>query len=361
MNPGLKTLNSVGRNAAIDLIRGLAILAVILGHLYIHLPFANQWPQWLVDILFFGGYYGVRVFFVISGFLIAQSIMHKWGSLPQVNLRRFYLMRFARIVPCLIALIVILSALDLFKVPGFTLVGTTLPQAIFAALTFRMNSLVAELNGHIVGAWFVLWSLSVEEVFYLFFPLLCLVFKKQRWLILVLGIFIVIGPFSRVFGVTEGRQDYSYLSCMDGIAFGVLAALFVAKNPNLKSRGFVLSGLCLVVLVFCLRHVTYLLGLTKANLNVTALELGIALMLVAFSQNTLRLRGTRFLQWYGRNSYEVYLTHMLVIALGTAIFKGMGFVLPLYALMVMASGLLGYVVAKYYSEPLNTWIRHVRN
>ncbi len=347
----------MGRNAAIDLIRGLSILAVILGHLYIHLPFVNQWPQWIVNILFFGGYYGVRVFFVVSGFLIAQSIMHKWGGLPHVNLKRFYWMRFARIVPCLIALIVILSVLDLFKVPGFILVGATLHQAILAALTFRMNNLVAELNGHIVGAWFVLWSLSVEEVFYLMFPLLCLIFKKQYWLIGVLCIFIVIGPFARVFGANEGWQDYSYLSCMDGIAFGVLAALFVAKNPNLKSRGFVLSGLCLFVLIFCLRHVTYLLGLTKIGLNVTVLELGIALMLIAFSQNTLRLRGTRFLQWYGRNSYEVYLTHMLVITVGAVIFKWMGFVLPLYASMIVVSGLLGYALAKYYSEPLNRWIR----
>ncbi|MCX7123074.1 MAG: acyltransferase [Gammaproteobacteria bacterium] len=347
----------MGRNAAIDLIRGLSILAVILGHLYIHLPFVNQWPQWIVNILFFGGYYGVRVFFVVSGFLIAQSIMNKWGGLPQVNLKRFYLMRFARIVPCLIALIVILSALDLFKAPGFTLVGATLPQTIFAALTFRLNNLVAELNGHIVGAWFVLWSLSVEEVFYLFFPLLCLIFKRERWLILVLGIFIVIGPFARVFGTNEGWQDYSYLSCMDGIAFGVLAALFVAKNPNLKSRGFVLSGLGLFVLIFCLRQVTYLLGLTKVGLNVTVLELGIALMLIALSPNTLRLRGTRFLQWYGRNSYEVYLTHMLVITVGAAIFKGISLVLPLYVLMIVISGLLGYAVAKYYSEPLNRWIR----
>ena len=350
-------MQNTGRNAGIDLIRGLSILAVILGHLYIHLPFANQWPQWIVNILFFGGYYGVRVFFVVSGFLIAQSIMHKWGSLPQVNLRRFYLMRFARIIPCLIALIMILSILDLAKVPGFVLVGVTLPQTILAALTFRMNHLTAELDGHIVGAWFVLWSLSVEEVFYLFFPLLCLIFKRQHWLILVLGVFVVIGPFARVFGANEGWQDYSYLSCMDGIAFGVLAALFVAKNFSLKSRGFILSGVCLFVLIFCLRHLTYLLGLTKMGLNVTALELGIALILIALSQNVSQLKGTLFLQWYGRNSYEVYLTHMLVITVGAAIFKGLGFVLPLYALLIVASGLLGYLIAKYYSEPLNRWIR----
>jgi hypothetical protein len=48
---------------------------------------------------------------------------------------------------------------------------------------------------------------------------------------------------------------------------------------------------------------------------------------------------------------------MLVITVGAVIFKWMGFVLPLYASMIVVSGLLGYALAKYYSEPLNRWIR----
>ena len=257
---------NTARNHAIDAIRGFSILAVILGHLYIHLPFANHWPQWLVNILFFGGYYGVRIFFVVSGFLIANSILNKWGSLQQVNVKRFYLMRFARIVPCLLALIIILTILDLAQVPGFVIKGASLTQTILAALTFRMNHLMAALNGHFVGSWFVLWSLSVEEVFYLFFPLLCIIFKNQRWLVLVLCLFIVIAPFARIFGINDGWQDYSYLSCMDGMAFGILAALFVAKNVYIKPQFFMFPGLALFLLVFCLRHVTYVLGLTALNL-----------------------------------------------------------------------------------------------
>ena len=83
---------------------------------------AGKWIGRTANLaLFWNGSYGVRVFFVISGFLIAGWSIKRWGELKKIELRQFYALRFARIVPCLAGLLVLLSALDLASVPRFKL------------------------------------------------------------------------------------------------------------------------------------------------------------------------------------------------------------------------------------------------
>jgi peptidoglycan/LPS O-acetylase OafA/YrhL len=109
-------------------------------------------------------------------------------------------------------------------------------------------------------------------------------------------------------------------------------------------------------MVFFFRHFVYTIGISKVGLNVSLLELSIALILIALYKNTYKLNRLKVLSWYGRNSYEVYLAHMLLIT-GIAWSS-----LPLwvaYPIGIVGSGVLGAFVAKYYSEPLNRKIRNV--
>lgn len=231
------------RNDGIDLLRGICIIAVILLHCRIHIPFDHTiMPQWLYNIVFGSGYYGVIIFFVISGFLITSHCLQRWGNLQNIHARQFYRMRFARIIPCLLALLLISSLLDLSQVHGFIINATklskelfaargyhntTLPQALFAALTFHINYLEAKvMHRYLPGNWDVLWSLSVEEMFYLFFPVVCLLFRRSRYFITVMALFVLISPFARTFSHSEMWQEYSYFGGMGGIAIGCLAALF---------------------------------------------------------------------------------------------------------------------------------------
>jgi peptidoglycan/LPS O-acetylase OafA/YrhL len=186
--------------------------------------------------------------------------------------------------------------------------------------------------------------------------------------------------------------DYGYLSCMDGIAIGCLAALIAAKlrfNPkaNLALR---ITGTLLCLLITVFRGTAARLALYKVGLDVTTVQVGTALLVIAMQQSfetrTVRegsvglssgvrsrtavmfrsianalSRSTAFLRWFGRNSYEVYLTHMLVVwpmvmlffhfrqSLNTA---------PLWFLATAAlAGVAGHVVARFYSEPLNDKLR----
>jgi peptidoglycan/LPS O-acetylase OafA/YrhL len=375
----------------IDVLRGLCIIAVVLHHINLRIHFRESaFGQWIGPaanrVLFWSGYYGVRVFFVISGFLITTWSLKRWGGLSQLNRRQFYLMRFARIVPCLVALLLILSILDRAGVPRFAIntQHTSLGRALLAALAFHVNWLEAR-TGYLPAAWDILWSLSVEEVFYVFFPLLCTLVRKPAILIALLSCFLVIGPFARVSTQNELWADYGYLSCMDGIALGCLVAMISAKiklgdKANLALR-IVGALLCLLIIVF--RGTASRLALYKVGLDVTVLGIGTALLLIAL-QKTFEASGSRpdsapasgnkfaaarkaifrstsFLRWFGRNSYEVYLTHMLVVWPMVLLFLYFRLSInwsPLWFLIATAlAGVCGYLVARFYSEPLNHWLR----
>src|ERR1700674_5257721 len=95
------------RVQGIDVLRGLCIIAVVLHHINIRIHFSQGAFGLMIGpaankVLFWSGYYGVRVFFVISGFLITSWSLQRWRSLRNISLRQFYAMRFARIVPCLL-------------------------------------------------------------------------------------------------------------------------------------------------------------------------------------------------------------------------------------------------------------------
>ncbi|HEY1524766.1 MAG TPA: acyltransferase [Candidatus Angelobacter sp.] len=378
----------------IDLLRGLCIVAVVLHHINLRIHFRDSLlGQWIGpaanQVFFWSGYYGVRVFFVISGFLITTWSLKRWVSLSQLNRRQFYLMRFARIVPCLLGLLIILAVFDLAGVPRFTIntQHTSLGRALLAALTFHVNWLEAR-TGYLPAAWDVLWSLSVEEVFYIFFPLLCTLVRKQVLLIAFLSCFLFVGPFARIHTHNELWADYGYLSCMDGIALGCLAALVSARVRLSDKAGLALriSGVLLLLFITAFRGLATRLALYKAGLDVTTLEIGTALLLIALQHKfekqakhgdgpagELRTdtkvsaianafgRSPAFLLWFGRNSYEVYLTHMLVVWPMVGLFFHFHQSINMAPLWFFATtalaGTAGYFVAKSYSEPLNRRLR----
>lgn len=379
------------RIPGIDLLRGLCIVAVVLHHINLRIHFRDSSLGQFIGpatnrVLFWNGYYGVRMFFVISGFLITSWSLKRWGRLSQLNMRQFYLMRFARIMPCLAGLLLVLVLLDRLGVPRFVVKAqhTSLVRASIAALTFHVNWLEAK-TGYLPASWDVLWSLSVEEVFYVFFPLLCVLVRKQALLIGMLVCFVMIGPFVRVHTQNELWADYGYLACMDGIALGCLAAMFAAriKLSQKANMAFSITGALLCLLITVFRGFAVRLAFYKVGLDVTVLEIGTALLLIALQQKSERRvdkisdkptgasglsriseylhRSTVFLRWFGRNSYEVYLTHMFAVWAMVGLFFHFHqsiHLSPLWFLGTVAlAGGLGHMVARFYSEPLNHQLR----
>lgn len=368
-------IKDIKHNHGIDLFRGLAILSVILLHVNTKIPFSDTYigsllPKSVYKIIFWSGYYGVCIFFVISGFLITNSSLSKWGTLPKVNLLGFYAMRFARIMPMLFALLLILSLLHVFGVFGFVInpTQTSLGRSIFAALTFHINWLEIKV-GYLPASWDILWSLSIEEVFYFFFPILCFVCRKEWHFVAFISIFLFISPFARtVWYPGNELADRNHFAYLDAVALGCVAAI-ISRRIDIKKNhitALAIIGWILFTFIMFFRKWATFIGLTHIGLNVTCLIIGTALILIWMQKRFLSgkqtlSKYTGIVRFLGKNSYEIYLTHMFVVYLLVLVYNSLKlngeWAWALYILVIILSGMLGSLVAKFFSNPFNLFLR----
>ncbi|WP_201770100.1 acyltransferase family protein [Kozakia baliensis] len=321
-----------GRNAGIDLLRGLSILLVVTHHISLRIPFGQtllgqHLPNFLVRLFSFDGGDAVVMFFVISGFLITRRCAEQFGSLKEIDWRAFYIHRAGRIMPCLLALLAVSSFLAFYgpEVFHFWRPDQSVGGAVASVLTFSFNWYEGR-TGWAPANWDVLWSLSIEEAFYFAFPLLCIIGPWPRCLLLLL--LVLIGPLDHhlLRHGAEIWQEKAYLPGFGAIATGVLAAM-LSWQVRLNAK---------------LAHLLVLIGLTLAAIElfdngffwrrlndwtIWALSFGTAAMLLGFDalgrnrQPTAPHYGLGWLQQGGRLSYEIYLTHMFFVLPAVAIYQ----------------------------------------
>lgn len=364
-----------GRSGRVDLLRGLAILAVMLLHFsltysLITSPFAAVLPKDWLRALFLNGNYGVTMFFVISGYLITSNSLKRYGELAGTSLQSFYTLRAARILPPLLLVLVIIVSLGCLGLPSFRNEhdGVPLPASFFvlgvlSVLTFWHNVLMES-----VGYWFnygmnIFWSLSVEEVFYLAFPLVCVILRRDVLIALVCLVLIAVAPIYRAAHVHDELYFmYGYLACFDAIALGCLTAMLRARTPAPPS-----VRLSLTVFGSVLLTVSYLYGFSGHEVwgfSVVALSTGCLL----YSDAQRKARTSQAwdlplapLRWLGRHSYELYLFHIVILAaMRNFVPRGemaAAWKLPAVLAFIPVSALAAHLVARYYAEPLNRAIR----
>ncbi len=344
---------------------------VTLLHLNIHFGLSNTFirdilPWEIFRLLFWSGFYGVVIFFTLSGYLITNSVIKKWGSLKNISVKTFYWFRFARIMPLLLLTLTVLSILHIFKVDGFVIDAdkTSLSRALIAALTFHMNWLEIKV-GYLPANWDVLWSISIEETFYLSFPLICFFFLKKDWkFIFVLVICLLISPWARThLFVGNELADKNHLAYLDAIALGCFSALVASKaivKGNLKLFIFILGSI-MVTLVLLFRGIIYKNGIVELGLDITILSVGVSLLLLFLHNANYNLSLFKWLENFGKYSYEIYLTHMFVIIVGVKFFKYLelndNWIIPFGLLLITLSYALGKLLFEYFSEPVNMKLR----
>ncbi len=341
------------RNGAIDTLRGVAIGLVLLHH------FDIAYTLGPLHRLVRNGNYGVTMFFAVSGYLITGNALARWGALDRIQPARFYALRVARILPCLLLLLTIVNALGLGNVAMF---GNhpewggpvSFATADAAALTLRINLLMAQ------AGWFnyalcVLWSLSVEEVFYAAFPLLALA-SRWRWvLVATLAGLVVLGPVNRALHADdENGLLYAYASCFDAIAIGCGAALLPARwRP--RRMLVIAAGGGLAALLFAWPIWRTAVG------GVSVGAVATAILLLASRETPARGAGPwRAVAWTGRHSYELYLFHLVVLGLlRTAVPRagGPASTLLLLAVFLAGSMLLAALIASGLGRPANLALR----
>ena len=361
---------SVGvRNQGVDLLRSAAILLVLLHHFNIaydlpHSPLGQALSPWLVRAACRNGNYGVTMFFAVSGYLITSNALRRWGSLREVRPGTFYRLRIARILPCLLLLLAVVDALGWSGLPIFANRAEAGPpvsfvQADLAALSFRMNVLMAR------AGWFnyclcVLWSLSVEEVFYLAFPLLCRGLRRPALLVGWLLV-IAIGPAWRAAHAgDEAGFLYAYPACFDGIAIGCCTALLSRRlRLSWRQARWLLVAIPLMAALYLWRSIA------DTNVwGVTAMASGTAALLLASAAAGTSVRPGRIrtgFGWLGRHSYELYLFHLPVLAAMRVAVPpeqaAPGIKPPWLLVFLLLSAALAALVARLVAEPANEALR----
>ncbi|OTG80521.1 acyltransferase [Acinetobacter sp. ANC 5054] len=362
------------RNEKIDILRGISILLVLLHHFNIpyklHDTFlgVHIFGESLSTLIARNGNYGVTIFFVISGFLITRHTLQRSGSLAEIKLKDFYVRRIARIIPCLVLLVAMVTLLGAIGLKPFLNqapngVEVSYGLTVLSAFSFWMNLLIIEY-GWVNYALGVLWSLSVEEVFYVVFPLLCVGLGRGKGFIVFLLLIIAYAPYFRSlhFGEESGAYLYHYFSSFDGIAIGCLTALYTQHF-----KGALQHSKLIMTVTALLMCGLYLYAPIKevSTWSISAFAMLTAVLIFCFAQDPqtqAQSFGSRALVWIGQRSYEMYLFHLIILGLMKVVYfpketlpteKLM--LLPIYFIAVF---LMSWAIEKYYSTPLNRMIRN---
>lgn len=362
----------MNRNIRIDFLRGIAILSVLLLHFNLAYNLSNGWPVYIstvINALARNGNYGVTLFFVISGFLITKITLQRYNSLAHINLSSFYVFRFSRIMPCmLLALLIIAILSQFFSVYQNTAHTTSLWLAILSVLTFWHNVLMIKL-GYFNYCLNILWSLSVEEIFYLIFPVICLTLRRSIFIIIFLAIFILFAPYYRALHQhNEIIALYGYFSCFDAIAIGCLIALLRQK---LKFLPYTIRVI-LQTSAWLLLIGTYLYKPIMTNIifgvSLIASSGAILVLIASLPNNNSATTNRpiflyRIVAWFGANSYEFYLFHIIILAaLKTVIPAGSishAQKLICFIGFIAISALIVRLITCYFSVPCNHYLRQL--
>lgn len=339
------------RRADIQGLRAVAVVLVVLNH-------AFAWPV--------GGFVGVDVFFVISGYVITSSLLREADRDGEVSLRAFIARRVRRLLPAaaLVAVVTAVASLAVFHTPR----ALSIAWDAFASFTSAQNwRLIRQGTQYFAEAAHSplqhYWSLSVEEQFYVLWPLLFVLLlprarrtRSRAFVAVVVGS-IVAGSFLISIAESALRPAWAYFS-LEARAWelgaGVLAAYLGARvagrlAPRALGALGALGLLLLAVSALVIDGTAMFPGPLAAAPVIGTVALIIAGEHRLPAGGAGRLLASRPALYVGDISYSLYLWHFPVLVIGTAI---LGSSLASNSLLIFAAGLLAALTYRYVERPL---------
>ncbi|GGN05842.1 hypothetical protein GCM10009721_36740 [Terrabacter tumescens] len=288
------------RNRDLDGVRGLAVLLVVAAH-------SGLPVRW-------GGLSGVTLFFVLSGYLITSLLIREWERWGSISLWRFWGRRALRLLPALVLLLV-LAPVVLWATGDNRL--SSYPTAALASLFYVGNWV--RIAGTDLGVLNHLWSLSVEEQFYVVWPAIfiaLMTWLRSRALAVALSLAALATFYSVWTQGTALRLDISTETNAFALLLGVSLAFALS---GVRSRGWELPTadplVPFVVMVAVSAFPSHGLAVDHPlfrPLGAVYAVLGVWLVYAAVSGHS-RVVGSRVMVFFGTISYALYLWHQTFI------------------------------------------------
>ena len=292
---------------SLDGLRAVAILMVVAYH----------------DHVLAGGFLGVDVFFVLSGFLITTILLREHRSSGTIHLGRFYARRFLRLAPALAVFVLVTFVVTHWVAPGLS--SWLTPRWALAALGYVTNLLTAFHREYPLGVVSICWSLAQEEQFYLLWPLSLLALLRRGLsrgtLALILGMLIAGSLGLRLFLLARHGADpdlwlrvyFGPDTRAEALLWGCLLALFLPGVPTgrMAARFSGLGGVVGIGTLAYLASTREIEPFVRSPLLFTVSAVA-SLLVVAAAQGPGVLRRTLewpVLVWIGQLSYSLYLWH----------------------------------------------------
>lgn len=306
----------------LDVLRFLAFLAVFLHHalprdasLYINSGIPPVLAAWLVTAKDAGAY-GVDLFFVLSAYLITELLLREHASRGSFSISAFYVRRALRIWP----LYFVFLAITVLVVPGIV------PDDHFGTIyiisfALFLGNWVCAANGLPFSVASPLWSISVEEQFYLFWPPLLRLAGINRIKQLAIAL-LVVALSTRIVLATYGAEHPAVwcntIARLDSIALGAILAISLrGRAPQINTFARVLlGGLALLIFLLVGKYLRQE-GPTSVITYLATATASVMLLVAALQTNAQFLcrRPLSWLVYLGRISYGLYVFHLLALAL----------------------------------------------
>lgn len=312
---------------SIDGLRALAVIAVIAYHLNF------SWAK--------GGFIGVDIFFVLSGYLITNILLTQWEKNQTLQLKQFWLRRFRRLIPAAYVMIVVVV---IFSVLFHSEILKNLRGDAIASFFYVSNWWFIFHNVSYFDSFGMpsplknLWSLAIEEQFYLIWPVFLLVFL--RWVKnpkLLLKIVIGLGLLSAIWmtilyvpGTDPSRVYYGTDTRLFDLLSGCALAFvwpFNRLSPNIPKRSKAALNIAGTISILFFFLITALVSeyqpfLYRGGLLFVAIMGVVMIATIAHPASYLsKIFSFKPLRWIGTRSYGIYLWHYPIITLTTPVLE----------------------------------------
>jgi len=309
-------------HAELDVVRFFAFLAVFLHHalpadsaLYSSAGLSTTAASWLLAVKQAGSY-GVDLFFTLSSYLITELLIREHLTKGSLDIRAFYIRRALRIWP----LYFVFLGATVFFIP------LILPDDKFNAhyaVSFALFSgnWVCAIEGLPFSVASPLWSISVEEQFYLAWPLLLLLFgvsRIRKLAFVMLGVALALRTLLAVYDVAHPGVWCNTLARLDPIALGALLAVTLrGRAPRITAAPRIALGVASLTLFVIVAKYLKQDGLDSLITYPLAAIASVMLLVAALQTDApiLRRKPFSWLVYLGRISYGLYIFHLLSLTL----------------------------------------------